>query len=65
MSTPTPEQLQALLAFAAEKLGTTPEQLQKTVQHAPIGAVMNDPQKLQQLLNSPKARALLRELEGK
>ncbi len=64
MSTPTPDQLQALLKFAAGKLGTTPDQLQKTVQSANIDALVNDPQKLEQLLKSPKAQALLRELGG-
>lgn len=64
MSSPTPEQLQALLAFAAGKLGTTPEQLQKTVQNTNVGALMNDPKKLEQLLKSPQAQALLREWGG-
>ena len=64
MRSPTPEQLQALLNFAAGQLGTTPEQLQKTVQSTDMGALLNDPQKLEQLLKSPKAQAILRELGG-
>lgn len=64
MSSPTPDQLQALLNFAAKQLGTTPEQLQKTVQDTDIGNLVNDPQKLEQLLKSPKAQALLREWGG-
>ena len=64
MSAPTPEQLQALLQFAAKQLGTTPEQLQKTVQNTDVGNLVNDPQKVEQLLSSPKAQALIREWLG-
>lgn len=64
MSSPTPDQLQALLNFAAGQLGTTPDQLQKTVKKTDIGALLNDPQKLEQLLKSPKAQAILREFGG-
>lgn len=64
MSAPTPEQLQALLQFAAKQLGTTPEQLQKTVQNTDVGNLVNDPKKVEQLLSSPKAQALLREWLG-
>ena len=64
MSAPTPEQLQALLQFAAKQLGTTPEQLQKTVQNTDVGNLINDPKKVEQLLSSPKAQALIREWLG-
>lgn len=64
MSQITPDQLQALMAYASKQLGVTPEQLQKTVQNTDIGRIANDPQKLQQLLNSPQAQALLRSLGG-
>ncbi|MBQ6829999.1 MAG: hypothetical protein IJO59_02610 [Clostridia bacterium] len=64
MSAPTPEQLQALLQFAAKQLGTTPDQLQKTVQNTDVGNLVNDPKKVEQLLSSPKAQALLREWLG-
>ena len=64
MNSPTPDQLQALLKFAAGQLGTTPEQLQKTVQTTDVASLMNDPQKLQQLLDSPKAQALMRDWLG-
>ena len=64
MSAPTPEQLQALLQLAAKQLGTTPEQLQKTVQNTDVGNLVNDPKKVEQLLSSPKAQALLREWLG-
>ncbi len=64
MSAPTPEQLQALLQFAAKQLGTTPEQLQKTVQNTDVGNLVNDPKKVEQLLSSPKAQALIREWLG-
>ncbi len=56
MSAPTPDQLQALLSFAAAKLGTTPEALRQTVQNTNI-----DPAQVEQLLKSPKAKALLEE----
>ena len=64
MSAPTPEQLQALLQLAAKQLGTTPEQLQKTVQNTDVGNLVNDPKKVEQLLSSPKAQALIREWLG-
>ena len=64
MSAPTPEQLQALLQFAAKQLGTTPDQLQKTVQNTDVGNLVNDPKKVEQLLSSPKAQALIREWLG-
>ena len=56
MSTPTPDQLQALLAFAAAKLGTTPEALRQTVQNTNF-----DQAQVEQLLKSPKAKALIEE----
>ncbi|MBQ3259211.1 MAG: hypothetical protein IJA68_01680 [Clostridia bacterium] len=61
MSAPTPDQLQALLSFAAAKLGTTPAQLQQTVQNANLGDLVSDQKQLEQLLSSPKAKALIEE----
>lgn len=65
MSQITPDQLQALMVYASKQLGMTPEQLQKTVQTTDIGRLADDPQKLQQLLHSPQAQALLKSLGGK
>ena len=39
MSNPTPAQLQALLQYASKRLGTTPEQLAKTVQSGGLEAL--------------------------
>ena len=41
MSQITPDQLQALLAYASRQLGMTPEQLAKTVQSGGLDAVSN------------------------
>ena len=74
----TPDQLQALLAYASKRLGMTPEQFAQTVQNGGIGAVSNkagidteklnhlagDPAKLQQLISSPEVQAFLSKLTG-
>lgn len=74
---PTPDQLNALLRFASQRLGTTPEQLAKTVQTGGTGSISsqlppdkaakfqsiaNDPAKMQELLNSPQAQMLIQQL---
>lgn len=41
MSQVTPDQLQALLAYASKRLGTTPEQLEKTVSEGNLSALTN------------------------
>jgi hypothetical protein len=79
MSQITPDQLQALIAYASKQLGMTPEQLQKTVQTGGLGALSDkvspdsaaqiaalagDREKAQQLLNSPRAQALMKQLLG-
>lgn len=79
MSQITPDQLQALLAYASQRLGMTPEQLQRTVQNgglsslankvggdsaARIAALAGDRQKAEQLLQSEQAQALLKQLLG-
>ena len=71
---PTPAQLQALLQYASKRLGTTPDQLIKTVQSggldelarnlspadaARLQNLTKDKDKAEQLLNSPAARQLL------
>lgn len=76
----TPEQLQALLKYASKKLGTTPEQLAKTVQTggsdslasrlspadaARFQAVVGDKAKLEQMLRSPQAQQLIDQLLNK
>ncbi len=73
----TPDQLQALLQYASKRLGTTPEQLAKTVQTggveglqnrlspehlAKLQALMNDKEKTQQLINSPKMQQLIQQI---
>ncbi|MBR2406676.1 MAG: hypothetical protein IKB04_06565 [Clostridia bacterium] len=79
MSQITPDQLQALLAYASRQLGMTPEQLAKTVQSGGLDAVSNsvspdnarriselvgDPQKAEQFLSSPEVQKLLGKLLG-
>lgn len=79
MSGVTPEQLQALLQFAAKRLGTTPEQLAKTVQEGGLSAVSDklgadnvkkvtdlagNPAQIEQFLQSPQVAALLKQLGG-
>ncbi len=76
-SAPTPDQLNVLLQFASQRLGTTPEQLAKTVQTggtdalssklppdkaAKLQAIAGDQAKLQELLNSPQAQMLIQKL---
>lgn len=71
----TPDQLQALLGYASQQLGMTPEQLAQTVQSGnwdglsqklrpELAAMVADRQQVEQLLRSPKAQALLRQLLG-
>ncbi len=67
MSAPTPDQLQAILRAAAERLGTTPEHLADTLDPATadkVNTVLRDREKLNTLLNSPQAQALLKQLLG-
>lgn len=79
MSQITPDQLQALLAYASKRLGMTPEQLAQTVQSGGLSSLSNragagntqkfaelanDPQRLQQLLNTPEVQAFLSKLTG-
>lgn len=79
MSQITPDQLQALIAYASRRLGMTPEQLQRTVQEgglssladkvggdsaSQIASLAGDRQKAEQLLNSPQAQAILKQLLG-
>lgn len=75
----TPEQLQALLNYASKRLGTTPEQLAKTVQTGgaqslaskmkpgdaeKFRAIASDQAKLEQMVNSPQAQKLIQQLLG-
>lgn len=76
MSQLTPDQLQALLNYASQRLGISPEQLKETVQSGnlssltdkaggnDLSALIKDPQKAEQLLRSPQAQALLNQLMG-
>lgn len=69
----TPEQLNALVQFAARRLGVTPQELAKTVQTqgldgvaarlAPQGGGITDKKaQAEQILQSPQAQALLKKL---
>ena len=79
MSGVTPEQLNALLQFAAKRLGTTPEKLAQTVQNGGLEAVKDkmgaenvkkvtdmagNPAQIEQFLQSPQVAALLKQLGG-
>ena len=79
MSQVTPDQLKALLAYASKRLGTTPEELEKTVSQGNLSALANhlDPEnaarlnaltsdrgKAEQLLNSPEAQQAIAKLLG-
>lgn len=67
MSAPTPDQLQAILNAAAKRLGTTPDRLADTLDPATqkqVNAVLQDREKLNTLLHSPQAQALLKQLLG-
>ena len=75
----TPEQMQALVNYAAGRLGMSPEQLAGTVKAqgldglashlsaedaAKIRDLPNDRAQAEQILQSPQAQALLRQLTG-
>ena len=79
MSQVTPDQLKALLAYASKRLGTTPEQLEKTVTEGNLSALAGrlDPEnaakpnamtadrsKAEQLLQSPQAQQAIAKLLG-
>ena len=72
----TPDQLQALLQYASKKLGTTPEQLVKTVNQGDISsltkgmspedqarfkAMTGDKNKAEQVIQSPQAQQLIQQ----
>lgn len=75
MSQPTPAQMQALLQFAAQKLGTSPEQLAATVSQKgydglisslspssrqALESLVSDKAKAEALLSSPQVQAFLK-----
>ena len=77
---PTNDGLQALLNFAAQKLGTSPQELQQQAQSgnfnkllgnmdpndaARLQQVLNDQNAAQKLLSTPEAQQLLQKLNGK
>ena len=74
MASPTPEQLAALIRFAAAKMGMTPDALLDAVQSGRtdalagkmpgLEALLNDPARAQQLLNDPAARQLFERFLG-
>lgn len=70
----TPQQLEQLLRYAGERLGTTPEQLKKTVEQqglagltdklpadsaAQAQALLGDKEKIGRLLQDPRVQQLL------
>ncbi len=71
----TPEQLEALLNFASQKLGVSPQQLARTVQTGDssglglsedkarkLDGFLNDRGALERLVRSPQAQELLNQL---
>ena len=75
----TPAQMEALLRYAAGRLGVSPEALGRTVQEQgaeglaasltpgeqqKLSALLGDRSRAEALLASPEARALLRRLSG-
>lgn len=69
----TPQQMEALLAFAARKLGVSQEQLARTLQNGRVGELglseanekrlselLGNRQAVSDLLESPQAQELLR-----
>ncbi len=75
----TPQQLEALLTFASQKLGVSPQQLAKTIQSGDTGGLglsaenskkldgfLNNPGALDRLIQSPQAQQVLQQLlQGK
>lgn len=72
-NTLTPQQMEALLAFAARKLGVSQEQLARTLQNGRVGELglseanekrlselLGNRQAVSDLLGSPQAQELLR-----
>ena len=79
MSQLTPDQREALIAYASKQLGMDPAQLQQTLHTKnadalseavgtpaaeKIGALLGDPQLLERLMGSPQAKALLQQILG-
>ena len=79
MSQLTPDQREALIAYASKQLGMDPRQLQQTLHTKntdalsetvgtpaaeKIGALLGDPQLLERMMDSPQAKALLQQLLG-
>ena len=73
--TPNENQLEALLKLAAQRMGTTPEALQRAAQNGDLSSmlgrldqnqaaamehVLSDPEAAKKLLSTPQAQALLR-----
>lgn len=75
-----PEKMNALLGMAGKKLGKDPRQLRAQLENgqlnqvlgnldpqraAQINQLLNNPQQLEQMLNSPQVKSLLNGLMGK
>ena len=68
------DKLDGMLNIAAQKLGTSPQKLKQQLQsgnfdalkgNAALNTVLNDPKKMQQMLQNPQIQNLLRNLNGK
>ncbi len=68
------DKLDGMLRLASQKLGTSPQQLKQQLQNgnfdalkgnAALNSILNDPKKMQQMLQNPQIQSLLRNLNGK
>ena len=68
-------QLKLLMSLAGDKLKMSPDQLQVLLQKGDIqgisgrsgvdiNSILNDPKAIEQILNSPKAKSMLKDLKG-
>lgn len=80
LSSMNPKAMQALLAVASKKLGTTPEVLQKQLESgvydkalagmprneaAMLKQALSNPKTAEKILSTPQARAIFQKLQGK
>lgn len=68
------DKLDSMLKTASQKLGTSPEKLRKELEsgnfdalkaNPMLSSILNDPNKLQQILKNPQLQAMLKNLNGK
>ncbi len=67
------DKLDSMLKTASQKLGTTPEKLKKELQsgnfdalksNPMLSSVLNNPEKMNQLLKNPQLQEILKRLNG-